>query len=249
VDAVLDRRMWSLKNASVMRNALLSPPAAFERSALRSKTGAEGSPARRLFDASVVLCASQGFQVTVRDIAALAKTNLAAINYYYESKENLMQLVVEAATQPINEMMLSQLNAYEDFVGEGRLDASHVWSALAAPLIRCSMDEEAWYSHRARIYIRAVLLENMSTEEHSINAHFDVISKRFLKALSRALPELSSDEIKWRFYFGWGTILTATRDAFEGASNRKGGKPLLNVGNLDELLKHLVVFLSKATSK
>jgi AcrR family transcriptional regulator len=232
-----------------MRNGLLAPPQFFERSVTRSKTGAEGSPARRLFDTAVTLCATEGFGVTVRDIAATAKTNVAAINYYYESKDNLMQLVVEASMEPINEMILSYLTAYEDFVGGGKLDPSHIWNALAAPLIRCSIDETSWYAPRARVYVRAALLANSSIVRSSYAAQAELITKRFTKALTRALPGLSQEDIRWRFYFAWGTILTATRDSYDGAHFRRVSKGSSNAGNLDELLKQVVIFLTKATSK
>jgi AcrR family transcriptional regulator len=231
-----------------MRNTLLTSLPFAEHSASRPKRGSDGSAANRLFDATVVLCASEGFQVTVRDIAALAKTNLAAINYYYQSKDNLLQKVVEASAKPINEMMISQLTAYEDFVGTGNLDVSHVWNALAAPLIRCSMDESSWYADRARIYIRAALQSNSPGSDSPILTEADAIAKRFIKALSRALPDLSADEVKWRFYLGWGTILTATRDTYDHARFRKVSKGACNTTNLDELLKHLVAFLTKAST-
>jgi AcrR family transcriptional regulator len=232
-----------------MRNAILNSLPFVERPAVRSRRGSDGSAANRLFDATVVLCASEGFQVTVRDIAALAKTNLAAINYYYQSKENLLQQVVEAAVKPINEMMLSQLTAYEDFVGGGRLDVSHVWNALAAPLIRCSMDESSWYSDRARIYIRAALHPNSPGSESPFATQTDAIDKRFIKALALALPRLNPDEVKWNFYFGWGTILTATRDTYDNSRFRRVSKGACNTANLDELLKHLVTFLTNSTCK
>ena len=215
----------------------------------RSRRGSDGSAANRVFDATVVLCASEGFQVTVREIAAVAKTSLAAINYYYQSKDNLLRSVVEASAKPINEMMISQLTAYEDFVGGGRLDVPHIWNALAAPLIRCSMDESSWYADRARIYIRAALLPNSAWTESSYVADTDAVAKRFIKALSLSLPNLSQDEVKWRFYFGWGTILTATRDTYDNSRFRRISKGACNTTNLDELLKHLVAFLSNATCK
>lgn len=171
---------------------------------MRIKRGADGSASDRLFDATITLCASEGFQVTVRDIAALAKTNLAAINYYYQSKDNLLQKVVEASAKPINEMMISQLTAYEDFVGSGKLDVSHVWNALAAPLIRCSMDESAWYADRARIYIRYALQANSLGADLPSLPESEAIAKRFVKALSRALPDLSPDEVKMALLLGVG---------------------------------------------
>jgi len=246
---VLDSLSPQAKNPLVMRNTLLTSLPFAQRAVSRSKRGSDGSAANRLFDATVVLCASEGFQVTVRDIAALAKTNLAAINYYYQSKDNLLQLVIEASAKPINEMMISQLTAYEDFVGGGKLDVSHVWSALAAPLIRCSMDESSWYSDRARIYIRAALYASPPWAESPGMTEIDAIAKRFIKALSGALPGLSPDEVKWRFYFGWGTILTATRDTYDNSRFRRVSKGACNTSNLDELLKRLVAFLTNATCK
>jgi AcrR family transcriptional regulator len=219
-----------------------------ERHQPRFKEEPQDASARgRLFDAAVTLCAAHGFQVTVRDITAHAGTNLAAVSYYFESKDNLMRLVHESASKPINEMMIAELTAYEDFMGDRPLEVAPIWYALASPLIHCSIDNTTWDSNLARIYIRASLKPDSPVTQPMSLAHGAMI-KRFIKALSRALPSLSQEEVYWRFYFGWGAILTATRDTYKGHAFRNISRGSCDPGDLNNLLEELVTFLSNATS-
>ena len=53
-------------------------------------TAGERSPKDRLLDAAEELFASKGFaEVSVRELAAAADANVAAVNYHFNSKENL----------------------------------------------------------------------------------------------------------------------------------------------------------------
>jgi AcrR family transcriptional regulator len=231
-----------------MESKLVTSPSTLERHLPRFKVDPQdASPRSRLFDAAVVLCAAHGFQITVRDITARAETNLAAVSYYYESKENLMRLVLEAAAKPLNEMMIVELTAYEDFIGDRQLEVAPIWNALASPLIHCSIDDTTWDSRLARIYIRASLKPD-SPITQTMSLSNDAMIKRFIKALGRALPKLSQEEVYWRFYFAWGTILTATRDTYKGHTFRHITKGNCDTSNLNKLLKHLVTYLTQATS-
>lgn len=235
------------ENPPEMQSKLIPPPTSLERHIPRFKVDPEDtSPRNRLFNAAITLCAAHGFQVTVRDITAQAETNLAAVSYYFESKDNLMRLVLEAAAKPINELMIAELSAYEDFMGDRQLEVAPIWNALASPLIHCSIDNNTRDSHFARIYIRASLKPD-SPVTQPMSLSNDAMIKRFIKALSRALPKLSPEEVAWRFYFGWGAILTATRDTYKRQTFRSICKGCCDTSDLNKLLKHLVTFLTHAT--
>jgi AcrR family transcriptional regulator len=236
------------ENSLGMAQKLIVPPASIERHPPRFKFDRhDASPSGRIFNAAVTLCAVHGFQITVRDITAKAGTNLAAVSYYYESKENLMRLVVKAAAGPINEMMLGELSAYEDFMGDRPLEVANIWNALASPLVHCSIFNSTWDWHIARIYIRASLKPD-SPVSQPVSLTNSALIKRFVKALSRALPNLTEEEVYWRFYLGWGAILTATRDTYKGHAFRTLSKGACDPSDLNALLKQLVTFLTNATS-
>ena len=236
------------ENANAMERRSTISPTSIERHPPRFKFDRhDASPSGRIFNAAVTLCAVHGFQITVRDITAKADTNLAAVSYYYESKENLMRLVVKAAAGPINEMMLGELTAYEDFMGDRPLEVAPIWNALAAPLVHCSIFNSTWDWHIARIYIRASLKPD-SPVSQPVSLSNSAMIKRFIKALNRALPKLTEEEIYWRFYLGWGSILTATRDTYKGHAFRSLSKGACDPSDLNALLKQLVTFLTNATS-
>ena len=235
------------ENPPEMQSRLITSSALLERHLPRFKVDPEDtSPRNRLFNAAVTLCAAHGFQVTVRDITAQAETNLAAVSYYFESKDRLMRLVLEAAAKPINDLMIEELSAYEDFMGDRQLEIAPIWNALASPLIHCSIDNTTRDSQFARIYIRASLKPD-SPITQTMSLSNDAVIKRFMKALGRALPKLGQEEVAWRLYFGWGVILTATRDTYKRQTFRSLSKGSCDTSDLDKLLKHLVTFLTNAT--
>ena len=75
----------------------------------------EGSEARdRILDAAEILFAEQGFEVvSLRQITTQAAVNLAAVNYYFGSKEGLIMDVLARVVGPINERRLAMLDEAE----------------------------------------------------------------------------------------------------------------------------------------
>lgn len=69
----------------------------------------------RLLDEAERLFAHNGFDaVSVRDIAAAADANPAAINYHFQSKENLYVEVLRRRILPKRDKLLAALDALED---------------------------------------------------------------------------------------------------------------------------------------
>ncbi|MEJ5055648.1 TetR/AcrR family transcriptional regulator [Sphingobacterium sp. MYb382] len=67
-----------------------------------------------ILDIAETLFAKNGFEGTsVRDIAKLAGINVAMINYYFESKENLLELIVKRSAHAYK-LVPEQYNTEED---------------------------------------------------------------------------------------------------------------------------------------
>ncbi|HPF34620.1 MAG TPA: helix-turn-helix domain-containing protein [Candidatus Krumholzibacteria bacterium] len=78
----------------------------------------------RLLDEAEKLFAHNGFDaVSVRDIAAAAEANAAAINYHFQSKENLYQEVLRRRILPKRERLLAMLDEVEGMDQAERLEA------------------------------------------------------------------------------------------------------------------------------
>jgi AcrR family transcriptional regulator len=95
------------------------------------------SPYNRIITAALVCMERQGIEVTgIRDIAREAGVNSAAINYYFRSKENLIQIAMEASLEgTVGEI----IDGFDALVASGMSLAEaliHVFDAFAADMHR-----------------------------------------------------------------------------------------------------------------
>src|SRR5882724_7419233 len=66
----------------------------------------------RILDVAEELFSEQGFdRVSIRDITKNARVNLAAINYHFGSKEDLIAAIFERRIVPVNRARLAALDA------------------------------------------------------------------------------------------------------------------------------------------
>src|ERR1700687_411844 len=90
----------------------------------------------RLLDAAEKLFGKNGFDATsLRDITAEAQVNLAAVNYHFQSKESLIDAVIEHRMEPVNQKRIQMLDA------AGPSPAvEHLIESFLAPIL----DQERW---------------------------------------------------------------------------------------------------------
>src|SRR5579862_771249 len=82
------------------------------------------------------LYADRGFgDVTLRDIVAAADVNLAAVNYHFGSKDELIAELFVTRGRATNRERLSDLKAAEE-AGGGRADLEAILRALVGPTLR-----------------------------------------------------------------------------------------------------------------
>src|SRR5882757_2309157 len=79
----------------------------------RSTKGRVATSAQsRILDVAIRLFAERGFdEVTVREIAEAAGANVAAINYYFGAKEQLIRQAIRSVIAPLNQRRLTALAA------------------------------------------------------------------------------------------------------------------------------------------
>src|SRR2546426_8090555 len=66
----------------------------------------------RILDTAEKLFGEKGFDATsLRDITAEAQVNLAAVNYHFQSKESLMDAIIERRFEPVNRRRMEMLDA------------------------------------------------------------------------------------------------------------------------------------------
>ncbi|NPU63481.1 TetR/AcrR family transcriptional regulator [Bradyrhizobium sp. 83012] len=145
------------------------------------------------------LYAERGFSdVTLRDIVAAANVNLAAVNYHFGSKDELIAELFVTRSIALNRERLRELRAAED-AGGGRAEIGAILRALVGPILRGCLGPANQRSPVARFMIRASI-ESVPPIRRIKNKEIDHLRK-FAAAMKRALPESSEVDLFWGLHF------------------------------------------------
>jgi len=144
------------------------------------------------------LYADRGFSdVTLRDIVAEAGVNLAAVNYHFGSKDELIAELFVTRSIATNRERLRELKAAEEQGGRAPIEV--ILRALVGPTLRGCLGPENQRSTAARFMIRASI-ESVPPIRRIKNREIDHLRK-FAGAMRRALPERSDVDIYWGLNF------------------------------------------------
>ena len=157
------------------------------------------------------LYADRGFgDVTLRDIVAEANVNLAAVNYHFGSKDELIAELFVTRSLALNRERLTQLKAAED-KGGGRGDIADILRALVGPTLRGCLGPENQRSTPAQFMIR-VSIEAVPAIRRIRNREIDHLRK-FIAAMRRSLPDRSDVELYWGLHFALAMAQQTVRDS------------------------------------
>lgn len=145
------------------------------------------------------LYADRGFgDVTLRDIVAEANVNLAAVNYHFGSKDELIAELFVTRSIQTNRERLNELKAAEE-KGGGRASIEEILHALVGPTLRGCLGPDREGSTAARFMIRASI-ESVPPIRRIKNREIDHLRK-FAAAMRRALPGRDEAELYWGLHF------------------------------------------------
>jgi AcrR family transcriptional regulator len=173
--------------------------------------GRDGDTRARLIRAALRIFAERGIATaTLREITEEAGANLAAVNYYFRSKEELTRTVLETCLRPINENRLRQLDDLVARHGEDAIPLDDIVEALVRPMVLQSIDEYGGRS-AVRLILQVRALPQPMTNT-ILADQFDRIHRAFIEALCRTLPHLSRSEIGLRYDFARGSLMQILGD-------------------------------------
>jgi AcrR family transcriptional regulator len=158
----------------------------------------------RILDAAERLFAEKGFaQTSLRDITAEAGANIAAVNYYFQSKEALIDAMFARRVGPVNAERLAMLDRFEREAGEGPVPVECILRAFIEPVFRLIGTPEG---AAAANLIGRVFVEPGDVFSRLFAGQFAPTVARFFAATRRALPELPETELYWRIHFAIGVM-------------------------------------------
>jgi AcrR family transcriptional regulator len=181
------------------------------------------------------LYADRGFSdVTLRDIVAEANVNLAAVNYHFGSKDELIAELFVTRSLALNKERLRELREAED-AGGGRADISEVLRALVGPTLRGCLGPENQRSTPARFMIR-VSIESVPAIRRIRNREIDHLRK-FIAAMRRSLLDRSDVDLYWGLHFALAMAQQTVRDS-ERLAKLSEGK--CDVDDVESVIQRVV---------
>ena len=181
------------------------------------------------------LYADRGFgDVTLRDIVAEANVNLAAVNYHFGSKDELIAELFVTRSLQLNRERLRQLRAAEE-KGGPRADISDILRALVGPTLRGCLGPDSQHSTAARFMIR-VNIESVPAIRRIRNREIDHLRK-FVAAMARALPDCSDVDLYWGLHFALAMAHQTIRDSERLTRLSEGS---CDLGDVDAIVERVV---------
>ncbi|MFL2484686.1 MAG: TetR/AcrR family transcriptional regulator [Verrucomicrobia bacterium] len=196
----------------------------------------------RLIEVSGELFAERGFDsVSLRMITESANANLAAVNYHFGSKEELILAVVEDIVGPVNEKRLEQLGGI-DFNSTNSLKA--IIHAFIDPVFDVTSADVGADNKYYKLISRCIASRDERVSSIIIRQFPEVLA-RFVSSLTRAIPGLSSDSAHLKVMFMAGALAHSLFH-YENLLLASGGS--LYPSSLNVLKSELVSFLTAGMS-
>jgi AcrR family transcriptional regulator len=193
----------------------------------------------RVLDAAERLFAERGIEaVSIRDITRVAGANLAAINYHFGTKQELVTEIFSRRLTPLNQQRLALLDAAEQKAQGKPARLEVILEALIRPAAEQAFACTCGSKTFMQLFGRC-LSEPDAAVEQLIHSHFEKVIQRFNAAILRARPGLTEQELFWRISFIGGALHHALLIS---------GKPsLMPLGmhkrlNTEELVHRLIAF-------
>lgn len=159
----------------------------------------------RILDAAEVLFAERGFtETSLRTITSTAGVNLAAVNYHFGSKKELIQAVFERFLTPFTEHLDRELSRRASQDDELQVDdlLQSLYSVALAGLADEGRDPKR--------FMRLLGLAYTQSQGHMrrfIVLRYGSTYRRFAGLLRQALPGIDPVTFYWRLYFMLGATI------------------------------------------
>jgi AcrR family transcriptional regulator len=162
----------------------------------------------RILGAAEELFAQHGFSGTsLRQVTTRADVNIAAVNYHFGSKENLVNEVFRRRMDEMTRLRLQGLHeAQEKRPGE----LEPVLAAFIEPALAMAQDRHGGGAF-VRVVARAYAEKNDNLRRF-LSEHYGHVLREFARAIAACVPELSREQLYWRLDFIAGALTYAMAD-------------------------------------
>src|SRR5690606_13734939 len=162
----------------------------------------------RILGAAEELFAQFGFSGTsLRQVTSRADVNIAAVNYHFGSKENLVN---EVFRRRMDDMSAHRLSALKAALAQHPGELEPILAAFVEPALAIAQDRHGGAAF-VRVVARAYAEKNDSLRKF-LSDHYGHVLREFAKAIAACVPALSKEELYWRLDFLAGALTYAMAD-------------------------------------
>jgi len=163
------------------------------------------STKNKILDAAEYLFADKGFNGTsLREITSQAEVNLAAVNYHFGSKKELIKAVMSRYMNELSPRLESSLQVLCD--NKQKPTLVDVFSAFIEPLLSLNKYKENGTSNFLQLLGRGYT-DSQGFLRWFLTTQYPNVISNFVTAVQKAYPELTPEEMFWRLHFTMGTVV------------------------------------------
>jgi AcrR family transcriptional regulator len=193
----------------------------------------------RILHAAEDLFAQHGFAGTsLRQVTSRADVNIAAVNYHFGSKENLVHEVFKHRMDDMSEKRLSALALV---LSKDPNDLQGILLAFIQPALALTLDRHG--ASFVRVLARAYAEKNDGLRNF-LSENYGQVLREFAKAIAQCLPQLSKEELYWRMDFTAGALTYAMADF--GLIKRQPG--VSEKTHCEKAAQHLITYAKAGLS-
>jgi Transcriptional regulator len=158
----------------------------------------------RILDAAEDHFSRHGFWgVTIREVAQDAKVDTALLHYYFDTKRGLFDAVFARRAEIINRERIDSIDVYERDAGSA-ITAEGVINAFLQPILeRAAEGDPRWHNYFALI---AQVNNTPAWGGETMARTFDPVIHRLIRALRKALPDATEEDLYWSYHFLSGAL-------------------------------------------
>jgi len=162
----------------------------------------------RILHAAEDLFAQQGFASTsLRQVTSRADVNIAAVNYHFGSKDNLIN---EVFRRRMDEMSAQRIAALQQAIDTAPGKLEPILAAFVEPALAMAQDRHGGAAF-IRVIARAYAESNAGLRKF-LSDQYGHVPRAFAKAIHACVPELSKEELYRRLDFLSGALTYAMAD-------------------------------------
>lgn len=162
------------------------------------------STKEKILDAAEKLFSDNGFNGTsLREITSQAEVNLAAVNYHFGSKKELIKAVMSRYMNELSPRLMTTLTSVQ---AKDKPTLIEVFSAFVEPLLALNMFRENGTSIFLQLLGRGYT-DSQGFLRWFLTTKYPQVIENFIAAVQKAYPELEPEEMFWRLHFTMGTVV------------------------------------------